>query len=410
MSRVDVHRINQQFEKVRASSLLDEIDTSFIYYDFSVLQNRVEQVSSAFGNAARHTVAVKSNPLSKVLNFITGMGFGLECASFEEVLLAQRAGAPLIAWDSPAKTHQEMIASNEVDSLVINADSLRELSELLKLNRQARIFLRINPHTETGAHASMSVAGARSKFGESIANRAQIIETLVSASGRVSGLHVHTSSQTADYIRMADAIRKVIDLAIEINAIAPDTIRTIDIGGGFPAEYKAGDDFNISSYAEALRKACPKLFDGSFEVLTEFGRYYHANAAWTATQVHDVKTTEPEHQVLIVHVGADLFLREAYNPGVWHHDMLLHPSVNSVLMNTDVGGPLCFGGDYIAKNIQLPKATAGEWLIIQDTGANSFALWSRHCSRAFPKIIGEDSELAILRDRDSFEDILNFWS
>jgi len=79
-------------------------------------------------------------------------------------------------------------------------------------------------------------------------------------------------------------------------------------------------------------------------------------------------------------------------------------------MNTDVGGPLCFGGDYIAKNIQLPKATAGEWLIIQDTGANSFALWSRHCSRAFPKIIGEDSELAILRDRDSFEDILNFWS
>jgi len=410
VSRVDAHRINLQFEKVSASSLLDEIDTAFIYYDFSILETRIRQVASAFGASAHHTVAVKSNPLSKVLTYIAGKGCGLECASFEEVLLAQRAGAPLIAWDSPAKTRQEMIASNEVDGLLINADSLRELGALLELNQQARILLRINPHADTGAHASMSVAGARSKFGESIVNRAQIIETLLSSSGRVSGLHVHTSSQTADFIKMVGAIRKVVDLALEINAIAPDTIRTIDIGGGFPAEYQAGDDFDIASYADALRKACPELFDGSFELVTEFGRYYHANAAWTATKVHDVKSTESQHQVLIVHVGADLFLREAYNPGVWHHDMLLQPSENADLMSTDVGGPLCFGGDYLAKNIQLPKAKPGQWLIIQDTGANSFALWSRHCSRAFPKIIGEDSELAILRDRDSFEDILNFWS
>ncbi|MEQ9188379.1 MAG: hypothetical protein RLP15_11635 [Cryomorphaceae bacterium] len=409
MSRADTNKIKQQFESVSQSSLLDESDTSFIYYDFKILDDRIASVREAFGKSAIHTVAIKSNPLTKVLQHITAAGMGLECASFEEVLLAQNAGSKFIAWDSPAKSRKEMLASNEVDGLMINADSLRELEMLLALNQTAKIALRVNPEIDTGAHTSMNVSGARSKFGEPISHRSQIANAVHSANGRVSGIHVHTSSQTADFYKMVTAVRKAIDLALEINQHRPNTIRTIDIGGGFPAEYKEGDAFSISSYSSALTSACPELFDGTFDLVTEFGRYYHANAGWTATKVHDVKRVEG-HQVLIVHVGADLFLREAYNPGVWHHDMITLSSSQANTVKSDVGGPLCFGGDYIAKNIDLPEVEPGSWLIIRDTGANSFSLWSRHCSRAFPKVIALNDDLMILRDRDSFEDILNFWS
>ena len=409
MGRDDAHTIHDQFKAVLSSHLIEEEESAFILYDFNVLDQRIQEVNSCFGDHAKHTVAVKSNPLLKVLEWIGNMGHGMECASFEEVLLAQKAGASFIAWDSPAKTKSEIKHSNEVEGLLINADSLKELRSIIELNDRAEIALRINPQSETGSHASMTVSGQYSKFGEPISNRTQIIEAIIEAEDRVTGLHVHSSSQTARFEKMSEAIRRVIDLALDINSKRPGTIEFIDIGGGFPTAYTDQENYDIKAYANLLRKLCPELFDGTFRMVTEFGRYYHANAGWTASRMHDVKSFDG-HQVVILHVGADLFLREAYNPGIWHHDMIVVGAEDHPKLTTDVGGPLCFGGDYIAKGIELPKAQADGWMIIRDTGANSFSLWSRHCSRSFPKVIGFQNKPVLLKARESFDDIASFWS
>ena len=51
----------------------------------------------------------------------------------------------------------------------------------------------------------------------------------------------------------------------------------------------------------------------------------------------------------------------------------------------DIAGPLCFAGDYLAHGIQLPAVLQeGQYLFIDHTGANTYALWSRHCSRTLP--------------------------
>jgi len=43
----------------------------------------------------------------------------------------------------------------------------------------------------------------------------------------------------------------------------------------------------------------------------------------------------------------------------------------------DIAGPLCFQGDFLVKDVQLPKVEAGDILIIHDTGAYTFSLYSR---------------------------------
>jgi diaminopimelate decarboxylase len=51
----------------------------------------------------------------------------------------------------------------------------------------------------------------------------------------------------------------------------------------------------------------------------------------------------------------------------------------------DIAGPLCFAGDYLVNGTPLPSVVKeGDYLFIDSTGANTYALWSRHCSRTVP--------------------------
>ena len=110
-----------------------------------------------------------------------------------------------------------------------------------------------------------------------------------------------------------------------------------------------------------------------------------------------------------------MFLRECYNPGSWFHkistlgtDFMIKKGPSSA---TDVAGPLCFGGDYIRRGVLLPDVSPDDWLAIHDVGANSFSLWSRHCSRPFPKVIAMDAGFAsVKKERESLESVISFWS
>jgi diaminopimelate decarboxylase len=61
----------------------------------------------------------------------------------------------------------------------------------------------------------------------------------------------------------------------------------------------------------------------------------------------------------------------------------------------------------------LPGIDAGDYIIIQDTGAYTLSMWSRYNSRQMPKVIGYregGTEFEILKQREDVRDILQFWS
>jgi diaminopimelate decarboxylase len=400
--------------EITDNTLLNERDTSFVVYSFQKLNQTLQEVKNAFPSYWQHAVAIKTNPLAKVLEHISELNYGLEAASYEEVCLAKNAAAPFIIWDSPVKTKEEIETVLMLPSkLIINANSLEEFIALTKSPHEnhIQIGLRINPEMKLSSMSSMTVGASGSKFGEPISNVQAIASTIQSLTRKV-GLHVHASSQNMNLEESASAIKKVCDLAI---AIGLKHISYIDIGGGFPVNYGFSACPEIKKYAQILEKECPMLFNQSVDVFTEFGRFYHANAGFHISKINEVKGFT-NHQTIANHLGADMFLRESYQPGKWMHrfgimnaqfQLKQGPSVE-----TSIGGPLCFGGDYLVKNELLPKAAQDDYLIIMDTGANSFALWSMHCSRTFPKVIGikSDGNPFILKERQNIEDIIRFWS
>jgi diaminopimelate decarboxylase len=77
-------------------------------------------------------------------------------------------------------------------------------------------------------------------------------------------------------------------------------------------------------------------------------------------------------------------------------------------------GPLCFAGDIVGREIPLPPVEPGDWIVIRDVGAYTLSMWSRHCSRGIPAVIGYDPQggesCRVLRRAETPEDVVRFWS
>lgn len=402
-----------------ASGLIREADTAVVLYDLDRLEERLALVTTAFGAGGLHAAAVKANPLPPVLAFLAGLGAGAEVASLPELHLALAAGfAPeRIVFDSPAKTVEELRLAVSL-GIGLNADNFEELARLEGLvagaGRVPRIGLRVNPQVGMGRIKATSVAGSYSKFGVPLADRAAILEAFARFPW-LCGLHVHIGSQGCSLDMLVSGVGAVYDLALEIEtAFGPGRLRRIDIGGGLPVVYCDADaPPDPAAYAAALAKRCPELFTGRFELATEFGRFLHAPCAVAVSRVEYVKR-QPGHRTAVLHLGADMFVRECYNPRNWfHRAKLLSPQGREKTGRTMVwhlAGPLCFSGDFPVRRVRLPAIEPGDLIVIEDVGAYTLAMWSRYNSRQMPRIIGRrQGRFSVLRERESPEDLLRFW-
>jgi diaminopimelate decarboxylase len=134
--------------------------------------------------------------------------------------------------------------------------------------------------------------------------------------------------------------------------------------------------------------------------------------------VSRVEYVKPAQRLAVIHLGADFLLRPVYQPESWQHELFVlnhrgEPKSGSVQPIT-VAGPLCFAGDIVAHNVLLPPVELNDWIVIRDVGAYTLSMWSRHCSRGIPAVLGYDPDrrdsLRVLRQAETSDDIVQFWS
>ncbi|WP_300157383.1 diaminopimelate decarboxylase [Solidesulfovibrio sp.] len=401
------------------AGMVREADTAFVLYDLDRLESRLAAVVAAFGAESLAAVAVKANPLPPVLAFLAGLGAGAEAASLPEIHLALEAGFPpgRIVFDSPAKTVEELRLALTL-GIRVNADNFDELARIGDLavahGFRPRAGLRVNPQAGLGRIRATSVAGRYSKFGVPMAER----EAILAAFARypwLDGLHVHIGSQGCPLDLLVAGVGAVYDLAGEVDRRCGEgRVRCFDLGGGLPVAYRDGDAPSTPrAYAAALADRCPDLFSGRFELVTEFGRFLHAPCAVAGSRVEYVKR-QPGHRTAVIHLGADMFVRECYNPRNWpHRTRALTPDGREKTGRTAVwhlAGPLCFSGDFPVRRARLPDLAPGDIVVIEDVGAYTLAMWSRYNSRQIPRIIGaRQGRFSVLRERETPQDVMRFW-
>lgn len=408
---------------IKKKELITQSDSAVIFYDLSLIRQKINDLKKYFPPNTLHAAAIKANPLLNILRFIQESGIGAEAASLPELHLAQKSGfaSNKIVFDSPIKTYEELKYALESD-VHINTDSLFELERIAKLkkkiNSKSTIGIRINPQVGVGKMKMTSVAGEYSKFGVPIKeNRKELLDCLVKYDW-LTGVHLHIGSQGCDIEMLVKGCKIVFDFATKVNDhLKRKQINLFDIGGGMPVAYKKNETPpSMKKYGELLRKNCPLLFTNDFKMITEFGRWIFANSGWAAAKVEYVKKSRMI-DTLMIHLGADMFLRKIYNPDDWHHEISVMDSEGKLKISNrkkyNIAGPLCFAGDFLERGILLPEVEEGDFIIIHDTGAYTSSMWSRYNSRQFPKVIGygeNGKKFVVLKDRESLASIKNFWS
>lgn len=430
----------------RSRGFMDEDDTAVIFQSWTVLYEYVMHLQAAFNHFdAIHAIAIKTNPHKEVLKKLVTWGFGLEAASYEELLLAEAAGIQpcKLVFDGPVKRTKEIKKCNEkFPGLNININCLQELERFPIADEcDLKIGIRINPMVDTGAPAVYHVSGDDSKFGVPISEKEAILGAILKY--KITTLHVHAGSSMKYLEQSTLAVKKVVDLALEANSLLAQKcdrrITAIDMGGGLLPENlsekamaytrlesakqrfdlsKSGESVStMHAYANMLRKEVPQLFT-DFTLITEFGQWVHFNCGFAVSEL-EYLVPKKTKQVMYVHLGADYFMRDVYTGK--KRDMRLQilggddcsfkgtlcpPSEGSDGALYDLAGPLCVAGDYLMKDLifcgqnkgssdggscnssdkELPAE--GDFMLTLGTGSNSYGMWSRHCSRTIPKVIG----------------------
>ncbi len=358
---------------------LEAEDTAIIGVNLPVLTARLHHLQDAFPEGVQHSIAIKTNPHPKMLEFLVSQGFGLEAASIEEVRMALAAGcSPAhLVFDSPVKTRHEIREISSLSGMLVNVNSLEELDRF-DADFQGILGIRINPQVHTGAPELFDVSKNESKFGVPVDMKERIVDAALCYP--VQALHMHSGSQMKDLNIQRGALKELKRIADAINAVAPGKIKVLDIGGGLPTE-TLGPHTRMEAYGQIVAE----VFRGSsYLLVTEFGQWVQAEAGFALSAIEYVLAPN----MLFIHLGADFFMRDAYTKArsfpmtVWNGDAT---QVQGIDKAYDIAGPLCFAGDYLAHGLELPaEVQEGQYLFIDHTGANTYALWSRHCSRTLP--------------------------
>jgi diaminopimelate decarboxylase len=386
------------WDKIVESEMMTEDDTSIVYYSLSKLGQHLDFLRRTFDDEANvlHTVAIKTNPHPAILKYIADLGYGLEAASFEEVLLAIRSGVTpgKIIFNSPVKTKKEIAScAKNYRGIFINANSFEELRRIPE-DADVKIGLRINPCIVPGTNAIFNVSTSHSKFGIPIFYEQQILDAVLKYN--IIAFHVHVGSQVSNIEEAVKGISLVYDLAEKANELLkgekknnPGSISYINIGGGIPSgDTEAENKDNMKLYVNTLKRQIPHLIE-KYKIITEFGQWTHRLNAVCFSRVEYVKHLNGDHGIAYIHLGGDMFLREIYTDmNDFFFSVIRQKSTpDDKTISYDIAGPLCFNGDYVAKNLKLPAIREGDIFVIRNIGANTFGLWSRHCSRTVPKFV-----------------------
>jgi len=392
-------------EAVNLASLAQAVGTPFYCYSSATLERHYRVFADAFADVPSLVCyAVKANSNQAVIATLAKLGAGADVVSGGELKRALAAGVPpdKIMFSGIGKTAAELALALDENILCVNVESEPELELLSTIaagkGRTANVSVRVNPDVDAKTHAKIATGRAENKFGIPISRAREVYAQAAKLPAlRVVGVDMHIGSQITELSPFDDAFALLSDF---VRALRADghVISHVDLGGGLGIPYREDNEPppDPAAYAAVVKRATRGL---DCKLIFEPGRLIVGNAGILVTSVLYLKRGEAKTFVIVDAAMNDLIRPTLYDA---YHDILpiFEPVRGALRTRSDVVGPVCESGDFLALDREMTAAKPGDLLAVMTAGAYGAVQAGTYNTRPLiPEVLVRDSEWALVRPR-----------
>ena len=255
-------------------------ESPLLVVELAEVERRYKELTGLLPFAACH-YAVKANPDPAIVKLLAGLGSSFDAASAQEIQLCLESGATpdRILFGNTIKKQSDIAWAYAQGIRMFVCDSIGEIDKLAIAAPGSKIFARLRVGGEAGAAWPLS-----KKFG---CTRDVACEIMIRAKEKgllPYGLSFHVGSQQT-VVEPHFAAIALTELVFDDLAEEGIQLEAIDIGGGFPAQYRDAIP-PIEDFAETIIESIERNFEGRpLKVLMEPGRYLVADAGVLRAEV-----------------------------------------------------------------------------------------------------------------------------
>ena len=353
--------------------------TPFYAYDRQLITERVALLRNLLPAEIQIHYAMKANPMPAVVQHLATLVDGIDVASAGELRVA--LDTPIlpdqISFAGPGKKDSELSCAIAA-GITLNMESEQEMERIANLGQNLdicpRVAIRVNPDFELKS-SGMKMSGGPKQFGVD----AERVPSMLSRCNKLKldfeGFHIFCGSQNLNAAAIQEAQEKTIQLGLRLAKHAPDSVRLLNIGGGFGVPYFPGEkSLDLISVCKNLNRLIEetKKYLSDTKIAIELGRYLVAEAGIYVCQVLERKISR-ERIFLVTDGGLHHHLAASGNFGQVIRKNYPVIVGNKVMGNeresVSVVGPLCTPLDLLADEVEMAKADIGDLIVVFQSGA-----------------------------------------
>jgi diaminopimelate decarboxylase len=399
------------FERTKKDlpKLLETFPTPFHLYDEEGIRATARRMKKAFSGHQyfKEFFAVKALPNPDILAIMQEEGFGSDCSSIPELVLARAVGncCQDIMFTSNNTTPEEYLAARQgtpeyiwhngylqnaanavkQGGCILNLDDITFIPKAAKAlgGLPETICFRYGPRDRRRKGKNVMGGGDSRKYG---LTREQIVGAfrLARAYGaKRFGLHCMIASNKLDYRYLVNTVKKLLAIGGLLKRDAGIILDFINPGGGVGIPYWPHQrDFNIEAYAAGSLEALREFQKDNGYVpnfYTECGRYM--------TGPHGVLVTRVINKMMKykLYYGVDACASACPRPFIYdaYHGIIVPRLQGKHVkrVRADVVGSLCENADKFAHDRLIMPAEEGDIMLMENTGAHSWAMGSTYNAR-----------------------------
>lgn len=401
------------FNQQQLEEIIDQYGTPFHIYDEQAIRKNARRLIEAFSWAPefKEYFAVKATPNPYILKILREEGFGADCSSLAELILAEKARIfdENIMFSSNNTPAQEYQKAKELGA-IINLDDISHIEYLEKhIGMPQIISFRYNPGRLRDGGNSIIGKPADAKYG---LTKAQIFEAYKTAREKGAerfGIHTMIISNELDSRYFVETAVMMFKLIGEIYETLGIRIEFVNLGGGIGIPYRPEQEsVSLEAVSQGIKEAYEQLIVAKgldpLKITMESGRMILGPYGYLVTKVLHKK------EIYKNYVGVDACMANLMRPALYdayHHITVVGKEDWPCDYIYDVTGGLCENNDKFAIDRALPRMDIGDTVVIHDTGAHGHAMGFNYNGklRSAELLLKEDGRVELIRRAETLDDL-----